>query len=217
VEHLPITPRTIDRALTGDRAAARLLVDRLSGVVQARVARALLRQQRLASGRNIQQEVEDLTQQIFEVLFADGARVLRGWDPERGLSLPNFVGLVAEREVSSILRSGRRSPWTDDPTLDEDLVEAGGSTAPHDAQVASQEILEELLDALRARLSPLGLALFERLMVQEASVEEVCAELKMSADAVYAWRSRLGKLVRELHERLVSDSARAPRRPRKSP
>src|SRR5687768_1618744 len=80
------------------------------------VARGLARRMVKARGRDLRQEVEDLTQEVFVALFADDARALRLWDPARGASLANFVGLLAEREVASILRSGRRSPWTEDPT-----------------------------------------------------------------------------------------------------
>jgi len=49
---------------------------------------------RSAAGRDVRQEVADLIQEVFMALFADDARVLRSWQPERGLSLDNFVGLV---------------------------------------------------------------------------------------------------------------------------
>lgn len=207
----------VTRALAGDRVAARELVDALVSVVQARVARALMRGRGRAAGRDVHQDVADLTQQVFEVLFADGGRVLRSWDASRGLSLANFVGLVAEREVASILRSGRRSPWTDDPTLDDELTAAAGTVPGPEAEVSSQEQLGALLDRLRERLSPLGLSLFRRLFVDEASVDEVCAETGMTTDAVYAWRSRLGRLARELLAEIVSNPSERARTPRKQP
>src|SRR5262245_51304251 len=114
-----VTPEQVNAALGGDKGAIRALVAALSPVIQARVARALLRRRAASKARDIRQEVEDLTQEVFVALFADGGRTLREWSPSRGLSLLNFAGLVAEREVASIMRSGRRSPWTEDPTLNE--------------------------------------------------------------------------------------------------
>src|SRR5262245_1194983 len=109
----PYTDRArIEAALAGDEGAVRQLVDELGPVIQARVARALLRR---ASGRSVRQEVEDLTQEVFASLFEDDGRILRAWDETRGLSLKNFVGLVAGRQATSILRSGRTTPWRDDP------------------------------------------------------------------------------------------------------
>ena len=76
----------LERVLAGDAASSRALVAALLPVVQARVARVLVRR-RGGSGRDVRQEVEDLSQEVFAILFADGARVLRAWDPSRGLSL----------------------------------------------------------------------------------------------------------------------------------
>jgi DNA-directed RNA polymerase specialized sigma24 family protein len=102
------TADLIRRALTGDPTALTELVAVLTPVIQARVARTLLaRRHRLACGRDVRQEVEDLSQDVFLTLFSRDSRVLRDWQPERGLSLESFVGLVAERQVLSFLRSGR--------------------------------------------------------------------------------------------------------------
>jgi RNA polymerase sigma-70 factor (ECF subfamily) len=214
---LDLDQPTLLRALGGEPVAARRMVQVLTPVIQARAARQLLRRQRGAGGRDVAQEIADLTQRVFLIMLEDDGRVLRQWDPARGLSLLNFVGLVAEREVASILRSGRRSPWTDDPTLDEDLAAHAEPVRASESQLLSQEMLELLLDKLRARLSPNGLALFHRLFVDEATVEEVCAEQNMTAAAVYAWRSRLGKLIREISFELMSDSERKARIPEVRP
>jgi RNA polymerase sigma-70 factor (ECF subfamily) len=199
-------PALLRSALDGDAGAVRALVDHLTPVVQARVARALLRRERGAAGRDVRQEVEDIAQEVFVSLFEDGGRVLRTWRADGGLSLRNFVGLVAERQAASILRSGRRSPWTEDPTLQEDLDRDAGESAAPEAGVVSRDLMRAVLEHLREQLSPQGLHIFQRLLVEERSVEEVCAELSMTPDAVYAWKSRLGKLVRKLAQKLSSES-----------
>jgi len=201
----------IRSALAGDAAAVHWLVAFLSPVIQARVARALLR--RASGGRSTRQEVEDMTQEVFVALFEDGGKVLRAWEPGRGLSLANFTGLVAERQVAAILRSGRRSPWTEDPTLTEELERPSDSAVGPEARVASQQLLAVLLDRLRATLSPKGLDLLERLYVREESVDAVCAATGMSHDAVYAWRSRLSKLVRAFLAEEMTESLESPRIP----
>jgi RNA polymerase sigma-70 factor (ECF subfamily) len=185
------------RALSGDAVATRRLVVAVLPVVQARVARVLVKR-RAASGRDVRQEIEDLAQEVFAALFENGGRVLRAWDPARGLSLANFCGLVAEREAASILRSGRRSPWAADPTEAEDLERELDPEPDFEARLATREQLELLVDRVREALSPLGLEMFERLVVQEEPVESVCASTGMSADAIYAWKSRIGKLVRRI-------------------
>jgi RNA polymerase sigma factor (sigma-70 family) len=204
--------RLVQRALSGDPESLSRLVAVLTPVVQARVARTLLaHRHRLAGGRDVRQEVEDLSQEVFLTLFSRDAHVLRGWQAERGLSLESFVGLVAERQVLSFLRSGRRNPWKEDPTLMEGELEPEAPESGPEEAAASREHLSLLLDRLREELSPLGRRLFDLLFLQELSQAEVQAASGLSADAVYAWRSRL----RRLAQKLLAEMSGNPTPPRK--
>ena len=207
------TARLMRRALDGDQTALASLVAVLTPVIQARVARTLLaRRSFLAGGRSVRQEVEDLTQEVWVALFTRDARVLRSWDSERGLSLPNFVGLVAERQVLSFLRSGRRNPWKEEASFTDEELETEAPDSGPEEIVAGREHLAHLLDRLREELSPLGWQLFDLLFVQELSQSEVEAASGLSADAVYAWRSRL----RRLAQKLVAEMSETPAAARKS-
>lgn len=189
----------VRRALDGDQAALTRLVAVLTPVIQARVARTLLANRfRLAGGRDVRQEVEDLSQEVFLALFSRDAHVLRSWRAERGLSLENFVGLVAERQVRSFLRSGRRNPWKEAPAFTAEEFEPEDPDSGPEEAAASREHLALLLDQLREELSPLGWRLFELLFIQEKSLKEARAATGLSAVAVYAWRSRLRRLVKKL-------------------
>jgi RNA polymerase sigma factor (sigma-70 family) len=188
----------VSQALAGDTAALARLIRASTPVIQARVARGLLLwRQGGNAGRDVRQEVEDLTQEVFLVLFADDGRVLRSWQPERGLTLAGFVGLVAERQVASILRSGRRSPWRDDPTLPARLDEIADGQGP-EALVASREQMRRLLDRLTEELSPLGRQLFQLLFLDELAIDDAARQTGLSPEALYAWRSRLRRLCRRL-------------------
>jgi RNA polymerase sigma factor (sigma-70 family) len=189
-------------ALAGDAAATRGLIELLGPVVHARVVRALLRSgSGRKQGRDLRQEIEDFVQEVFTALLADRGRVLRSWDPARGMSLINFVGLVTEHQVASILRSGRRSPWREEATEIEALDRAAGTVDATDRRVHSRELLARLVAGLRAELSPRGFELFQLLIVEERTVENICEQTAMTPDAVYAWRSRIGKVARRLlHE-----------------
>jgi DNA-directed RNA polymerase specialized sigma24 family protein len=95
----------VRRALAGDQIALNRLVSVLTPVIQTRVARTLFpHRSLLAAGRNLHQEVEDQTQEVFLMLFARDGRTLRSWQPEGGLSLESFVDRVAECQVLSFLR-----------------------------------------------------------------------------------------------------------------
>lgn len=191
-----LSPDVVRAALAGDRQALRTFVDAMTPVIQARVARGLLRR---AAGerRDLRQEVADMTQDVFAALFAHGGRALRGWDPNRGLSLANFVGLIATRQVASILRNGRRNPWRDVPgELDE--IESTLDPVPDaESQLESRRSLERLSGRMHEALSPRGLELFERLYVGEEPIEQVAESMRMTREAIYAWRNRVGKLLRQ--------------------
>jgi len=199
-------------ALAGDRLALTRLVAVLTPVVQARVARTLLARRWGAAGRDVRHEVEDLGQEIFLLLFTNDGRVLRSWQAERGLSLENFVGLIGERYTLSFLRSGRRNAWKEEPTAAE-VLDVRVEEPDPEVIVSSRQQLGLLLARLRENLSPLGLQIFQLLFVQELSLAETMAASGLSADAVYAWRSRLRRLAREL----MSDLSGTPGSPRTPP
>lgn len=198
----------VRQAAAGDRAALGDLIARLTPVVQARVARCLLRGQRA----DIRRDVEDFTQDVLLALLEDDVALLQRWEPERGLSLKNFTGLVAERMVISKLRSGRHNPWREEALPTDEVEAVSGAMAPVGPQrgepvreLASADVLQQLLLRLQEELSPQGYHLFDLLYVQEASVKEVCAGTGLSSDAVYAWRSRLRRTASALYRDLMSD------------
>lgn len=201
------------QALDGNPTAQNELVALLTPVIQARVARTLLaRRSLLAGGRSVRQEVENLSQDVWVALIDRDWRVLRSWEPERGLSLPNFVGLVAERQVLSYLRNGRRNPWKEEPSFTDDELEPEDPGSGPEPIVASREQLSLLYDRLREELSPLGWHLFDLLFIQELSQAEVQAATGLSAHAVYQWRSRL----RGLAKKLAAEMSETPPPARKS-
>jgi RNA polymerase sigma-70 factor (ECF subfamily) len=184
----------VARALAGEGAAVQAVVSRLTPVIQARVARRLLRAGRPAA--RVRQEVLDLVQEVFVVLFERQGRVLASWDADRGLSLENFVGLVAERHTLSTLRRGRGAAWTEDTPIDE--LEAESPEAGPEVLAASHEAVDRLLGRLQESVSPLGWRVFSLLYIQERTVADVEGETGLSAAAVYAWRTRLRRLARTL-------------------
>lgn len=193
------------RSLARKPAAVEQLARRLYPIVQARVARVLWRR---APRRVLVEEVEDLSQDVFAFLFEADASALRSWQPDRGLGLESFVGLLAERRAISILRSGRQSGFAEDPTPDEVLdLYVEPQSAPELAAL-SRDLLEQILDRLRMALSPLGFSMFRWLYVEERSVDETMKLSNMTADAVYAWRSRLRKLAAALAAELSNKTPR---------
>ncbi len=207
----------VQRAIAREPEAVRAFVKSISPVVHGRIAKALMRRRGPAGQRrDTAQEVEDLAQEVFLALFDNGARALRAWDPDRA-PLGAFVALIADHQVYSIFRSGKRRPWSDDIDILTAPEAAAPSASNPETRAASKQALDALLDRLRADLSVKGFELFTRLFVDEQSVETVSAELGMSADAIYAWRSRLSKVVKNLATQAsaaeMSEAAGLPRTP----
>jgi len=192
----------VERAIARDPEAVRTFVDAFAPVIQARVARVLLRTR---PARDVRQDTLDLTQEVLARLFAADAQVLRNWDPQRGASLANFIGLVAEREALSAVRSGRRTPFREEPTEALTLERSPGAT-DEERRLASRQLLRQTLARLRDELSPLGYQVFRMLWCEQKTTEQVQRELGMSADAVYAWRSRIRRKARALSRDLEASA-----------
>ena len=186
------TPADVARALAGEESAFTRLVDLLMPVIHTRLARALLRYD--MDERQLHQEVEELTQEVFVGLLAQGGKVLRGWDPLRGMSLRNYVGLIAERQAAAQLRRRQHTAGLETPELERQ----SSPDADPEEDAISRQRLQQLILRLREELSPLGWHLFELFFVEELPVEEIRRRTNLSADAVYAWRSRLRRLARRL-------------------
>lgn len=197
-------------ALDGDGAALRALVDEIGPAVEARITRTI-QGRRPKHGSDARSTIEDLVQDTFVVLFDDGGRLLRTWNPERGLRLDSFVGLVAEQRVIATLRSRKRNPWTDELAFDDEDLDASSGAPTAEATALSREALSRVLDEVRVRVSPLGLELFMALVVREESVASVCARTNLSTAAVHAWSSRLRRMVALLGKTMADADAQGGR------
>ncbi len=194
-----LTATHLERALGGDEMALGDLIDRMTPIIQVRAARAILRRQRFADRFRLRQEIEDLVQDVLVSLFANSARVLRNWDHDKGLSLLNYVGLVAERLVSSILQSGKKT-W---PTelVSTQVLDRPTTERDPEQQTTARQTLHWLLGKLQQDLSPQGFEMFRLLFVDDLSVGEIRQQTGLSDDAIYAWRSRLRRTTRRLMRR----------------
>jgi RNA polymerase sigma-70 factor (ECF subfamily) len=209
MDHGPDLSGLVDRASGGDAGAARELVAALHPVVRARVARVLWHR-RAGAARDLRQELLDLSQEAFAFLFGDGAKALRSWKSDGGMSFLNYVGLISERRIISVLRHDQGP--VEHESLGEDSLDPQDPAPGPEPAALSRERLAILLDRVRLAVSPLGLHMFELIYVQELAPEDVASQCQLSIDAVYAWRSRLRKLVGRLAEEMAAaDDTPGPR------
>jgi RNA polymerase sigma-70 factor (ECF subfamily) len=188
----------VHEALAGNQRAIQELLDGLTPVIHVRVARVLLRRRSAASQRDIRQDVEDFVQEVLVSLFQNDGRKLRQWNPERGLSLESFAGLIAEHEVSGTLRRPTKNPWTQEATDPNEIELPADSEKSPERMTISQDFAKAVLDKTRSSLSELGLEMFKLLILEGLSTEEARAVTGLTAAAIDAWRSRLLRLVRTI-------------------
>ncbi len=128
---------------------------------------------------------EDVVQDVMLKLFADDGRVLRVWDPERGLTLVGFLRRVVRFHVLQLFRSANKNPWRDRP-YDEKTERPQISTSALLHQLWLWEVRDLLLEAEDER----GRALYVGLYVEQQSADELAQAHAMTRDAVYQWRAR---------------------------
>lgn len=200
----------LQRALDGNETALGHLVKVLTPIIQARVVRVLVRRSQQAAGRAIRNEVEDLTQEVFLALLEQDGRTLRSWNPSLGLSLENFVGLVAERLTNTILKTGKRSPWSMDPTADEDLDTIMPPQSDMEERLVHKDTLTKVVGRLEQELSPLGRQIFELAWIEQRSPEDISRCLGISVEAVYKWRSRIVQRCKKILVEMSDPATAAP-------
>jgi RNA polymerase sigma factor (sigma-70 family) len=194
----------IERVTQGDPTARAQLIDRLAPVIHLRVARVLRVHAR--ERRSSRQEVEDFVQDIFTWMLASDWRAIRVWDPQRHASLDTFVGLLATHRVCSILRSKRRSPWTERPIADDSLrARANEDKDDLERRIAESELLDLILDRLTAEFDEREMKLFTTVILYERPIDEISATTGMSKGAIYTWKSRVAKRAREIKQSLLAD------------
>ena len=196
----------VERATAGDRHAAAMLVGGLSPVIRRRIASALFR--RTARRRGTPADLDDLVQETFACLFHERGRALRAWDPARGLGFLGFVGLLADRNVGMAMRNRRRNPWTEEPTAVDSLANLRGAAPSLAHRIEARDQLRRVLDVTRAQITRRGRTYLDQLVVRGRSVDEVARETGASRPSLYAWRTRLLRLLREARRGLdLADGA----------
>lgn len=181
------TAALLRRTLDGERAAGRVLLDRLLPVVHARVWR------RLRGVPGLGLDPADLVQETLASLFADDARVLRQYDPARGASPENFVGLVAERMAGRLIehaRAQRRGGGQAGVSLDD--AQGAADEAPGAARrVEDQDLVRRFAEHVEATLPERGRLVFRLLYLDEFSPPEVATALNVNLQVVYNWQHRV--------------------------
>ena len=172
-----------------------MCLEELSIWVRKATCRSLARQ----GARNAPADVDDVCQEVLLRLVQNDFRLLRGWDENRGLSLSNYVALIAQRFASRSRKAKRfrcEEPleWAPEPATD-------GSESP-EALLESCQRAANIRSKVRATFSARDYALYSALVLGEEPLTAVCERFAISRDAAYAWRSRfLRRVLRSIADK----------------
>lgn len=174
----------IERAIAGDPAAVEILVKRLMQVIQARVRRQCLRARRGA------EDTEDLVQEIWLKLLAEGGSRLLAFDPARNTSLEGYVGVIAEHEASNLLRlrTAKKRGGHLVAIQGEDLP---AQSAGPEENVEAGELAARLGEHLEQELPARGLLVFRYAFTDQREPDEVARMLGVTVQVVYNWQHKI--------------------------
>ena len=187
----------IQQAANGSESAVRILVERLTPIVRARVRRRLVGSGVAGFGSYT---ADDLVQEIWLTLVKDGCKQLRAFDPSRGASLEGFVGMVAERQIGNVRRSELQTSKRRTNTVANDPDTVPEPTAPDvspEDQALGADFVDRISRHLQAKLSERGQVIFRYLYEDRLEPARIAQIMGVERQVVYNWQHKIRNLVSE--------------------
>lgn len=203
----------LHRALGDDSALRRQLAESVLSRVHIEVAFALRTLNRM-SVVDLMQHRDDLIQACVLYLYENSGKVLRAWDPDAGMTLSSFIGLVVRRRVYRVFRYKRSNPAATDALAPEDL-DALLDSAPPALKSIEEEIQDAVnLAAVRKCVEGEGLndrdrRLYRAFYVDERAAPEICATEAMSQDGFHQALKRVRERIKHCLDKKAPRGARA--------
>lgn len=184
-------------ALAGDREAFGAVYLHYESAVRLAVIAAIRHRPALES------EKDDLVNEVWERLLAEGCRRLRGYDPKRG-PFGYYLRMCAFAIARNLaaLRRYQTAPEGFDETIDVPSEQSG-----LEARVVSRDQLEMLSRRVEAHLDTIDASLFQGVFVEGRPIREIGESLGLGEDAAYRRAHRLKAKI----QRLAEDAEGAPR------
>lgn len=186
----------LERALGGDARAMGQLVERLTPVIRATVRCRLRRRGRDRVGPH---DGDDLEQEVWAHLFADGARVLRNFDPGRA-NLEAYVTVVARSKVRGERQKAESQRRGGDARMGniDDMHGVSGGANP-EGEAMGHELLQRLREVLFEALPERGRLVFAYLYVDGKKPDEAAALMHVNTQVIYNWQHKIRKLIRSVY------------------
>ena len=168
---------------------------------------------------------EDVTNDVFVLLFTEDCRALRKWKPELGGSLRRFLVVFARMRTLDRLRAHVRGFPKTDLVLVEDLAVLASADPDLFEQTLRRHWLREMWSRLESRLSERQKLLLE-LTLKDASGADIAEALATTSANVFTLRKRLRETLLQISYEIfgeglplldVDDAAKGPSESAKKP
>lgn len=186
----PILPESVSLAISGDRGAIQLLVNNLTPVIQLAIVHVLKRRPLNQQHNYVHLEVADHCQDVFILLFKNNSKILREWNPDKGMNLKSYVSLIAKRRVISSLRKIEFTQSLDDDSINEN-IDTFLKTPDEGNQFVNRHLLFRIINSLKDEISEFGYDIFVQIFLYGFTAEEISHKTNLSKNAIYVWKNRL--------------------------
>lgn len=190
----------IRRAIAGSRSAFEMLYRWYADRVRYAVARAALQ-------RGYRQDIDELDQEVWCRLLADGRRLLGRYDPARG-SFENFIGMIAFQQALVLAKRARHRVSRAEVELESERL-VDDQSLRFAELLAQRELLQKLLARADAELEPGELALLQALYIDQRTSRSVASQLGITENAVCLRSRRLRKKLARMVEVLSREASPA--------
>ena len=146
-------------------------------------------------------EKKDLIQEVWARLLNDNGKVLKKYDPGRGMSVESYSTMIVNREIGDIIRkhqSNKRKEQLNIKFNDDIYLEHNPLTIERFIQ--ARELAVKLDYWLCSELTDRGITVLHAAFYEDAHPGEVAKHLNMSIKNVYIWRHKLRALSRRFLE-----------------
>lgn len=173
-------------AVDGDREAVRALYSRLAPVIWSRVAQ-------FAEG----DERHDAAQDVWLTLFADNARLLRGFEAQRGPTLEGYVGGIAARVARQRRRDARAQKRGGDVvSFEPDALDRAPASEDLGERASARQTLRGLEGAVVQRLPERGRQVCRYVFGEGYGPAETAKAMGVELQVVYNWQHRFRTMAR---------------------
>lgn len=183
-------------AVAGDRLSIKELIKRLTPTIQISTAQTLSQFTSNTEATHSHAEIADYCQEIFMHLFENDCKVLRSWDPEKGMKLKSFISLITKRRVISSLRGHKTTNFLDEKIINEKINTL--KTPDEQNRFIDYNFLLHVIHAIKETISEQGYEIFVLLFLYEQSVDEISEATGLTKNSIYVWKNRIRKQAKDI-------------------